>query len=71
MVGEDHTRTWFAVVGGMSGYALDAYPWERRRYQRELGNRIVGEFATQKAATEAVIDELRRRRAASAMRRRR
>jgi hypothetical protein len=64
----DAKQTWFAVVEGWSGYALDAYPAERAAYRRELGNAIVGEFASPRAATDAVIDELRRRRAVWAMR---
>jgi hypothetical protein len=43
------------------GYTLDAYPWERERYRRELGETAIGEFASRREATRAVFRELRRR----------
>ena len=51
--------TWFAVVFGDLGYALDTYPEERASYFCELGSNIVGEYETQEAAEEAVKAKLR------------
>lgn len=42
--------TYFAVIHGDVGYALDAWPEERAGYLRELGSRIIGEYLSQEAA---------------------
>jgi putative DNA primase/helicase len=54
----------FAVVerDGKTGYAVEFYPEERRRYAWQYRNRIVGEFNTALEATAAVMAEMKRRR---------
>ena len=41
------------------GFALDYYPDEKRRYERELGKSIVGDFPTRETAEAAVATALR------------
>jgi hypothetical protein len=52
----DDELRYFAVVDASAkiGYALDYYPNEKRRYNRELGSRIIGEFVTPEEALDAV-----------------
>jgi hypothetical protein len=44
---------------GKGGYTLDYYPEEERKYRRELGRRVIGDFATSKEALAAVEAFLR------------
>jgi hypothetical protein len=41
------------------GFALDYYPDEKRRYQRELGKSIIGDFPTRETAEAAIATALR------------
>jgi len=43
------------------GFALDYYPDEKRRYERELGKSIVGDFPTRKTAEAAIAAALQGR----------
>jgi hypothetical protein len=50
---------YFAVMGTPdSGYALDYYPEEAKRYRRELGRRNIGDYATREEADRAVYDAI-------------
>jgi hypothetical protein len=57
-------RRWFAVLykHARMGYALDCYPDERASAIRQEGGAIIGDYATEDDAQEAVRAALRRLR---------
>jgi hypothetical protein len=53
---------WWAVAGKSSGYALDVYPEEARKYRQQLKrgpDKLLGEYATKDEAEADVMRWLR------------
>jgi hypothetical protein len=53
------TIRYFAIVHGRTGYALDYYADEKRKYERSERKFIIGDFSTYEEAIAAVYRYLR------------